>query len=271
MATLIRTDRNGTKYYHETRCPKCGGSGFLSWTDVDSGRCWLCGGSGIHEHGWKEYTPEYAKKLADRRLEKARKAAPQKNKEYREKLGLNEDGSAWLVINKYAKAKDMKPLGARWMPELGWYFKEAHDGTFFVTGDEIGAYDPNNGWWMLKPYNELESIIDEKRIALLPKPESNSEYIGNVGEKLDIEAVFEREFTYETHYTYSGETVSIFKFKAGDNTLVWKTASYNRFYEGKKYRVRGTVKEHSEYRGDKQTVLTRCKIEEIKEEDNGES
>lgn len=267
MATLIRIDRNGTKYYHETRCPKCGGSGFLSWTDVDSGRCWLCGGSGIHEHGWKEYTPEYAKKLADRRLAKMRKEAPAKNKQFRESLGLAEDGSAWIVVNKYAKAEDMKPLGARWNPALGWHFKDEHEGTFYMSGEDLGEYDENNWSWHLKA--GIEKVIDEKRASLLPK--TVSEFVGTVGEKLDIEAVFEREFTYETHYTYSGELVSIYKFKVGDDTLVWKTSSYFRFREGNKYRVRGTVKEHSEYRGDKQTVLTRCKIEEIKEEENGEN
>lgn len=266
MATLIRIDRNGTKYWFENRCSKCGGTGRVPYL-VDNGICWQCGGNGIHPYTYKEYTPEYAQKLANKRLEKARKAAPEKNKKFRESLGLNEDGSAWVVINKYAKSADMKPLGAHWTPAIGWYFKDEHEGTFFVTGEEMGVYDPYNGMWSLNP--EIGKVLDEKRNALLPK--SNSEYIGNVGEKLDTVAVFDHEARFETHFTYYGETVCILTFKAGDNTIVWKTSSYNALEKGKKYRVRGTVKEHSEYRGDKQTVLTRCKIEEIKEEENGEN
>lgn len=266
MATLIRIDRNGTKYFSEDRCPKCNGSGTITWSNLDAGRCWLCGGSGKHTHSWKEYTPEYAKKLAERRLEKVRKAAPEQNRKFRQSIGLNDDGSAWIVINEYAKSADMKPLGARWTPRLGWFFKEEHDGTFYMSGDDLGEYQIN-GLWSFKP--DIEKVIAEKRTALLPK--SNSEYIGNVGEKLDTVAVFDHEARFETHFTYYGETVCILTFKAGDNTIVWKTSSYNALEKGKKYRVRGTVKEHSEYRGDKQTVLTRCKIEEIKEEENGEN
>ena len=255
MATLIRIDRNGTKYWHETRCPKCGGTGYVPYL-IDNGICWRCGGNGISPYDYKEYTPEYAQKLADKRLEKARKAAPEKNKKFRASIGLNEDGSAWIAVNKYAKGDDMKPLGARWTPRLGWFFKEEHEGTFYMSGDELGVYDPYNGMWSLNP--EIEKIVDEKRTALLPK--SDSEYIGKVGDKLDIEAVFEREATYKTHYTYSGETVHVLTFKAGKDTLVWKTGSWNELEKGKAYRVRGTVKEHNEYKGDKQTVLTRCKV-----------
>jgi hypothetical protein len=42
------------------------------------------------------------------------------------------------------------------------------------------------------------------------------------------------------------------------NVLVWKTGSVN-FAEGDKVTLIGTVKEHSDYRGTKQTILSRCK------------
>lgn len=258
MATLIKIDRNGTKYYSEDRCPKCGGTGTITWSNLDAGRCWLCGGSGRHTHSWKEYTPEYAKKLAERRLEKTRKAAPAQNAKLWASIGLTETGSAWIAINKYAKSEDMKPLGARWTPRLGWFFKEEHEGTFYMGVDDLGEYQIN-GLWSFK--DDIEDIVDARRDALLPKTES--EYIGSVGEKLDLVAVFEREYSYETHYTYYGETVHINKFKAGKDTLVWKTSSYTDFEEGATYRVRGTIKDHTEYKGDKQTVLTRCKVERI--------
>lgn len=68
--------------------------------------------------------------------------------------------------------------------------------------------------------------------------------------------------TYETHFTYYGELNFIYKFKdQNDNTIIWKTSNKD-LEEGKTYRIKGTIKEHSEYDGDKQTVLTRCKIVE---------
>ena len=44
------------------------------------------------------------------------------------------------------------------------------------------------------------------------------------------------------------------------NTVVWKTTKNLDLEPDKEYVIKGTVKELSEYRGDKQTVLTRCKI-----------
>lgn len=39
--TLIQDEIKG-----DNTCPKCGGAGMLSWTGVDNGRCWQCGGTG---------------------------------------------------------------------------------------------------------------------------------------------------------------------------------------------------------------------------------
>lgn len=48
------------------------------------------------------------------------------------------------------------------------------------------------------------------------------------------------------------------KVDKNGNVLVWKTG-YQDMEEGKFYTVTGTIKEHNEYSGEKQTVLTRCK------------
>lgn len=261
MATLIKIDRNGTKYWEERRCGKCGGTGIIQWSNLDGGRCWQCGGSGVCPHTWKEYTPEYAKKLADRRLAKMRKEAPSANKKLWASIGLAEDGSAWLCVNKYAKSEDMKPLGARWTPRLGWFFKTEHDGTFYMSADDLGYYQINDMWSFKE---DIETIIDERRTALLPKTES--EYMGEEGKPLTVKVVYESKATFETHYTYYGETVYVLRFKCGENTIVWKTQAYKELQAGKTYVLSGKVKEHSEYKGDKQTVLTRCKIEETKGE-----
>lgn len=63
---LIRVDRNGTKYYVDYRCPKCGGTGYINgYEHIDGARCWKCNATGYYETKFKEYTPEYAQKLAD--------------------------------------------------------------------------------------------------------------------------------------------------------------------------------------------------------------
>lgn len=75
----IGTDKNGTKYYQEDACPKCGGTGWIPFYHyVDGGRCFKCDGTGLFIHTIKEYTPEY---LAKKAKEAERRAARKEAKE----------------------------------------------------------------------------------------------------------------------------------------------------------------------------------------------
>lgn len=91
-------------------------------------------------------------------------------------------------------------------------------------------------------------------------PKTESQHIGNVGDKYEGSATLASIHTYETHFTYYGKTNYIYKFTdENDNTIIWKTS--NKYLEeGKIYQIKGRIKEHNEYNGDKQTVLTRCKV-----------
>lgn len=98
-----------------------------------------------------------------------------------------------------------------------------------------------------------------------------SEYIGNIGDKLELDVKLIGRHKYTTHFTYYGESNYIYTMEdANGNVLVWKTTSLLDFAikDGKEIdfirtgdlmRIKGTVKEHSEYKGAKQTVLARCK------------
>lgn len=261
MATLVRTDKNGTKYWVENKCPKCGGSGYLScYGHVEGGVCFKCDGSGWFPHTWKEYTPEYAAKLADRRLAKARAKSDEVNKELFRKLGMNEDGKAWVVVGNTYEIKDqLKEAGAKY-GVIGWHFDhEQNEYPCFELSIEQIA-EKNVQWiWQLYQGGELDSILKKMRDANAPK--STSKYVGEVGQKLDIKVTFIGESQYETHFTYYGEIHSIYRFKDEDgNTIIWNTSSYQELEEGKQYSLKGTVKSHEEYKGDKQTYLNRCKI-----------
>ena len=69
----IRTDRNGTKIYHDPNCPRCGGEGESDNWWRTGGTCYTCGGSGKRAKplAVKVYTQEYADKLEARRAAKA--------------------------------------------------------------------------------------------------------------------------------------------------------------------------------------------------------
>lgn len=49
------------------------------------------------------------------------------------------------------------------------------------------------------------------------------------------------------------------------NCFIWKsTSAFFNIAEGSQVRLRGTVKEHSDYKGTKQTILQRCKVDAVK-------
>lgn len=85
---------------------------------------------------------------------------------------------------------------------------------------------------------------------------AESNYLGSVGEKISVHFVSGREVACcETQFGL----LHIYKFKdANGNTVVWKSSSSKEIPESGI--VTGTVKEHEEYDGIKQTIILRAKI-----------
>lgn len=204
MATLIRVDRNGTKYYEGMcTCGRCGGAGggdqwkYTGWT------CYECGGSGKVMGKWKEYTPEYEAKLEAKR---AAKRAEQ------ERIWAEEEAKR----EAERKAREAEEEAARKAEE--------------------------------------ERIKAEKAI---------SQYVGTEGERIDMQATYIGSASFDVP-SFSGfgmETMYIHMFKdENGNKLVWKTGKGIGLERETQVSLRGTIKAHSEYKDEKQTVLTRCKI-----------
>lgn len=85
-----------------------------------------------------------------------------------------------------------------------------------------------------------------------------SVHVGTVGKRETFDATLERVFSFETQYG----TSHVHKFRTDDGAvLVWKTGS--AFLETGRYRVTGTIKAHDEYKGEAQTILTRCRAEAV--------
>lgn len=214
MAKLIRIDRNGTKYYEGyINCTRCDGKGVYIigvcngqpvLSPVDNGICFRCGGSGKEFSKWKEYTPEYEAKLAERREKRRAKYLEEHAEE---------------IAERERKAQEEE---------------EAR----------------------LKAKAEEEAREAERK--------AKSNFIGSAGEKVSLEAIYIGSPHYERPaFGYGTETAYIHTFKVGDNVAVWNTTSYNGIYdleEGDKVKLTGTIKEHKEYKGEKQTILIRCKV-----------
>jgi len=257
--TLVRTDKNGTKYYTSNVCPKCGGRGYLpEYGYVDSGVCFKCGGTGYYTTTWKEYTKEYAAKLEAKRVAREMKKTPEINAKFLEKMGMNENGECFVVVgNTYAIKDELKELGAKFNYTLLWHFDREVEGykTVKVTADDI--FDKN----MYGQFMETENTLNTVKKMLDNAIEKKGEYIGNVGDKVTLTLTYKGYHTFETYYTYYGELNYIYTFEdENGNTFVWVTSASKDFEENKTYTVKATIKAHKEYKGVKQTNLTRCRV-----------
>ena len=89
-------------------------------------------------------------------------------------------------------------------------------------------------------------------------PESSSSYVGNVGDKITL-TVSNRRVLYRKTFQkgYRLGSVPVYKIIGTDNNVyIWSTDSW--FDEGDT--IVATVKSHSEFNGEKQTVITRGKV-----------
>ena len=108
---------------------------------------------------------------------------------------------------------------------------------------------------------EMEKIMKENKNIEISK---SSNYVGNVGEKLDIEVDFLKTNKFESFYGTSFKLTYLHTFmdKYG-NMIVWRTGKEESFEIGKSYILSGKIKEHKEYKGIKQTVILRAKYKEL--------
>lgn len=93
---------------------------------------------------------------------------------------------------------------------------------------------------------------------------SSSEYQGNIGDRITINVVSAKVLYTKEPYSYYG-SCSYVQELIDDNGNVYIWSSQNvinlddNFKENGCITVTGTVKDHKDYKGIKQTVLTRCK------------
>lgn len=272
---LERIDRNNTHYYTDCRCPKCGGTGYISYYNhVDGGVCFLCGGSGRYGTKVTVRTVEYQEKLNAQRLERARKTAGKRNAEYLHMMGFSKDGRAWLVMGNTYEIKDqLKAAHCRWDPYFGWHF-DHHVSEFpcveISISDKIPCIDENgndsectlgmyaeDGTLYMAPQGDISRWVDSLRYKWKVDHAPRTEYFGNVNDKVELDLEVVHIGGYETMYGFT--TVYTFT-DSGSHQFVWKTSSsLGEINAGDSLKLKGTIKAHSEYQGLKQTELTRCK------------
>lgn len=270
---LIKIDKNGTKYWREmVRCSKCGGSGSISWTDYADGVCFDCHGAGSYEEITKEYTPEHEAKLQrarqrrwEKRMAEERAKAQELNLKFFKDNGFDSEGNIWCILgDTFSIKEELKELGCRfsYYSDLGWHCDHELAGypSIKLTASQI-CNQNDNGLFVSWKNEELSQLISEAQEALKKETEPESNYVGAVGDKIELTATFKREFTYKVKIDWMTQTKSIYIFTdENGNQLTWNTTACIEAAAGDQVKLRGTIKAHREYKGIKQTELQRCKI-----------
>ena len=182
----------------------------------------------------------------------------------------------------------------------GWYAIGSHNGQLVAAHPDHGTCYKCNGtgkvmskWiertpeyqakldarrkakqdaWEAKQKAEYERIRKEEEAlrqaeeARIKAQKALSQYVGEIGQRMTITGTFVKTawFKVQSFSGFGEDTMYIHTFKDADgNVLVWKTGrglGDINVAEGDQVQIKGTVKQHSEYKDEKQTVLTRCKI-----------
>ena len=107
-------------------------------------------------------------------------------------------------------------------------------------------------------------VMGYRRELAKEAAKKKQKWAGKIGEKTEFKnakCVFTTSF--ETQYG----TSHLYKFVYNEHAiLVWFASKPQEINQGSVCDVVGTVKKHEEYQGQKQTIMTRCKITNIKEE-----
>ena len=174
--------------------------------------------------------------------------------------GFSEYGVTYLVLgNSYSIKDDLKEAGFKFSPLLRWHcdncnfelpegceYKELHYEDVFIWDEE------SHTTFMKEGAREKIDLIFN------PIVESNSQFVGEIGERLrDIPMTVRNIGGFNSAYGY--KWVYTFEDKDG-NVYSWFTTSQQAISVGMDCIVTGTIKAHVEYRKVFTTQLNRCKI-----------
>lgn len=174
-------------------------------------------------------------------------------KPQKEILGFTKGYITIFKGDTYAEIDWFRLSIARYARHWGWYI---------ISTEEVPADLPNGitpiqlPWELVGQEDENlkpEHLVKEAVEALI-YDESESEYVGSIGERLELFLTVEKVVELDNNYGRS--TMHIFKDDCG-NSYVWTTASKS-WAVGSEHHIRGTVKDHRKYRNQCQTILTRC-------------
>jgi hypothetical protein len=270
-------EKDGKLYVNlKTKCDRCTNgiyavgveNGHIKPHPAYGGVCLKCGGTGImYKAGVRLYTPEeyeknkkYAEKARQRKQEKREqemlKTAAGRKANWLEKNGFDENGTTYIIFgDSYSIKDELKEAGWIFSYNFLWHKADPagyEDRVVKLNLNEIGTWTT---YGQIVFNENAADYIKGKLDAALPP--SKSEWIE--GERLTKEKVtFVSKSGFDGYYGYT----NIYNFETKDgNKITWFSSTNQKVEVGGEYLLSGRIKDRKEYRGEKVTVVTRCKIQ----------
>ncbi len=243
----FKTEKGRACFSRLKTCGRCGGRGgsdawkFTGWT------CYDCGGKG--DRGYESVKLYTGEELVKLNATREKKRAKVEAKRLEKAAAIEAEAAA--VLAGFMAVNGELVAAARACAEAS---------PFLAS---LLAKLERYGTWSEKQIALVAKITAE--LAETAAKKAASGWVGEVGKRIEMPVTVERTASF-VRASFSGwgtETVQITTMRTAEgNAVVVKSP---RFYaeKGESFTLRATVKEHSEYRGEKQTAVMRAaKIEE---------
>lgn len=197
-------------------------------------------------------------------------------KKAREDAERNADNMTTLTATGYL-AWEMEYNKKYWKDELEQASGEHVHEVYGKVMDMVNEMEDNNdyihnikilvkrGYVTFKTATTAASIVGTYLAREYKKNnenKKNSIHFGIIGNRIDVDMILKSKIKFESRYGMS----NCYRFETIDgNVAVWFTASAV-LQEGTRYVGKATVVKHDEYKGLKQTLLNRCKLEAVRVE-----
>ena len=174
-------------------------------------------------------------------------------KPQKEVLGFTKGYITIFKGDTYAEIDWFRASIARYARWWGWYIISTEEvpvdlpegiTPIQLPWELVGQEDGN-----LKPEHLVKEVVES-----IIYEESESEYVGSIGERLELFLTVEKVIELDNNFGRS--SMHIMRDDCG-NLFVWTTASKS-WSAGTEHHIKGTVKDHRKYKNECQTVLTRC-------------
>ena len=233
-----------------------------------AGVCLKCGGTGYIAKEIRLYTKaEYdalqrtKERNAKKKEEEMLAGAEKKRNNWLEANGFDAEGYTYILVglDSYAIKDELKEAGWKYNSFIRWHNAEAGDYAENAVKVHWSEFYSTTAWGDMHPLPDAQKKADAM-IKGDEEEEAPSEWIGEVGDRLkELPVTLVGIYGFNGRYGYS----QVVKFKDEDgNALTWFTAVNIPVEVGSACKLSGTIKKHDQYKDQKTTIVTRCRISE---------